>query len=95
MDEDKGSQVPGILWLISKGDEVILDGYEGLKFGWYYKKIVTVCLNGESVQALVYLMPETQEEGRPFQWYLERTHSAYERFGLDTNQLLKMANRMD
>lgn len=40
-------------------------------------------------------MPESQEEGRPFQWYLERTHSAYERFGLDTNQLLKMANRMD
>lgn len=66
MDENKGSQVPGILWLISKEDEVILDGYEKVKFGWYYKKIVTVRLNGESVQALVYLMPVTQEEGDLF-----------------------------
>lgn len=30
------------------------------------KKIVTVRLNGESVQALVYLMPVTQEEGDLF-----------------------------
>lgn len=66
MDENKGSQVPGILWLISKEDEVILDGYEKVKFVWYYKKIVTVRLNGESVQALVYLMPVTQEEGDLF-----------------------------
>ncbi len=93
LDEKNGHQVDGILWLISKEDEAILDGFEGVSSGWYYKKIVSVDLNGEMVDALVYLIPETRGVGRPPEWYVQRIQTAYERFGLDTEELIKMANQ--
>ena len=95
LDEKKDHQVAGILWLISKEDESILDGYEGVESACYYKKTVSVDWKNEMVDALVYLIPESREQGQPPQWYVQRIQTAYERFDLDTTELISLANQLD
>jgi hypothetical protein len=38
----KSNKVYGVLWEITSEDEKILDNYEGVKYGTYYKEILNV-----------------------------------------------------
>ena len=47
IEKRKGSKVPGAIWKITKGDELELDRYEGVRFRSYDKEYFT--LKGKKV----------------------------------------------
>lgn len=52
---DDESKVPVLLWKLNAQDEHFLDCYEGFP-KYYRKESITLELNGESVEAMVYIM---------------------------------------
>ncbi len=50
-----GSRVSGVVWLVTKRDIKSLDRYEGVASGCYRKEHVTVTVNNEPCNALVYI----------------------------------------
>jgi len=54
------SKVYGILWEITSEDEEILDNYEGVQYGTYYKKFLNLKTSEKgSLSALVYIATDT------------------------------------
>ena len=78
----KGSQVYGVLWLLTEEHERSLDYYEGVPAGHYYKEEVVVTPSDAApIKALVYIARDTQP-GTPRPGYLERIVSGADAHGL-------------
>ena len=80
--------VPALLWTITPADEVTLDRYEGLPH-LYRKETVEVQLNGESVDAMVYVMNDGHEFGAPTESYYNSIKKGYADAGFDVGFLDK------
>ncbi|MBV4424302.1 gamma-glutamylcyclotransferase family protein [Clostridium tyrobutyricum] len=89
IEANEGSIVPVLIWEISKADEANLDRYEGYPT-FYYKKELEVEVEGEKLQAMVYIMDEKRQLGHPSNRYYRILKLAYERFGFDLS-ILKSA----
>ena len=54
--------MPVLVWEIGERDEASLDRYEGYP-SFYYKKDLTVALDGQEVTAMVYITPKSLAVG--------------------------------
>lgn len=77
--------VPVVLWNIQPADEKNLDRYEGYP-RLYRKETVQVELNGETVDAMVYIM-NSDGVRAPGRFYYDVISEGYEANGLDTAPL--------
>lgn len=82
IEKRKGSTVPVVIWKIEEQDEANLDRYEGYPI-FYYKKSLAVEVEGERLNAMVYIMDERRELGKPSERYYKTLELAYEKFGFD------------
>ena len=80
IDPEEGSRVPVLVWTIEKEDEKSLDRYEGYPV-FYYKKDLKIDLAGKRVAALVYIMDESREYGKPSERYYSVLERAYRKYG--------------
>ena len=76
------------MWEITGDDEQNLDRYEGFP-NFYYKKDLTVPINGKQEKAMVYIMDEQRHFGEPGHWYYSTLENAYIEFGFDLSILEK------
>jgi len=85
---DTDAKVAGGLWLISKRDELILDNYEGVRYGLYTKEEIVLEIKGEQHSCLYYQMAR---EGimPPADSYLQTIVQGYRDFDLDFSLLDK------
>ncbi len=81
-----GKSVPVAVWEIQPKDEASLDRYEGYP-SHYFKQDVPVQLDGEEVNAMVYIMNLKQQFGMPSNVYYKTVHDGYLDCGLDTEVL--------
>lgn len=84
----KGSSVPVAVWEIQPRDELSLDRYEGYP-SHYFKQNIPVQLNGEVVNAMVYIMNLQMEFGLPSPQYYHTVYEGYKNCGLNTDVLNK------
>ena len=82
----EGMSVPVVIWEITASDEEALDRYEGVRGGYYTKEYLTVEVDGEMKEALIYIMTP-RPYGDPSDGYLETIFQGYKDFNLDTNIL--------
>ena len=94
IEEKPGSIVPVAVWRVTKRDEAALDRYEGYPM-FYYKKDMTVFVNGRKLDAFVYIMHEDREIGLPTQHYLKTCMEGYEDFGLNQEPLIEALTKGD
>ena len=88
-----GSEVPVLVWQISKADEKRLDRYEGVKGGYYHQEIVTVIMDDEKgSEAMVYVMNNQSGVEPPAKEYLRIIEDGYSHFGFD-KKILEQALR--
>lgn len=80
IEPEEGSRVPVLVWTIEKEDEKSLDRYEGYPV-FYYKKDLKIDLAGKRVAALVYIMDESREYGKPSERYYSVLERAYRKYG--------------
>lgn len=83
---NKESEVPVLLWELDPQDERILDRYEG-EPKYYRKESITLELNGESVEAMVYIMNRDTPLEAPTDQYYSIIEQGYKENGLDTSYL--------
>lgn len=82
IEPEEGSHVPVLIWEISREDERRLDRYEGYpKF--YNKKELPVLVNGETRNAMVYIMDERNQQNKPGYNYYVILARAYIKYGFD------------
>jgi AIG2-like family len=55
------SSVFGVVWEITKKDEIELDDYEGINENLYKKELISIELFGEKKEALVYIAIESDK----------------------------------
>ena len=82
----EGASVPVAVWEISKQNEQALDRYEGYP-SHYFKRNVPVQLNGEEVNAMVYIMNLKMNFGLPSPHYYQTVYEGYNDCELDTDVL--------
>ena len=80
IEPQEGGRVPVLVWEIGARDEASLDRYEGYP-SFYYKKDLTVSLDGQEVTAMVYIMDERRRLGEPSGAYYGVLERAYKKFG--------------
>lgn len=94
--EKKNTSVPVALWRITDRCEKALDVYEGFP-NLYYKKTVSVELEGETVEAMVYIMARKYESkkmaARPSTYYYNVIREGYRDFGIAPSPLEEALNR--
>lgn len=83
-----GSSVPIAVWEIQARDEMSLDRYEGYP-SHYFKQNVLVQLDGEEVNAMVYIMNLKMGFGLPSPHYYQTVYEGYNDCGLNTDVLNK------
>lgn len=83
-----GSSVPIAVWEIQARDEMSLDRYEGYP-SHYFKQNVPVQLDGEEVNAMVYIMNLKMGFGLPSPHYYQTVYEGYNDCGLNTDVLNK------
>ncbi len=83
-----GSSVPIAVWEIQARDEMSLDRYEGYP-SHYFKQNVPVHLDGEEVNAMVYIMNLKMGFGLPSPHYYQTVYEGYNDCGLNTDVLNK------
>ena len=94
VEPDAGSSVPVLLWEIQPADERALDIYEG--YPTLYTKITkTVDLNGEPVEAMLYVMTESHELSAPSPSYYAVLREGYKMHGFDLAILKKAFDDSD
>jgi len=86
IEPQEGGRVPVLVWEIGERDEASLDRYEGYP-SFYYKKDLTVRLDGQEVTAMVYIMDERRRPGRPSSAYYGVLERAYGKFGFPMETL--------
>lgn len=79
----EGASVPVAVWEIQPRDEKSLDRYEGYP-SHYFKQNVPVQLDGEEVNAMVYIMNLKMRFGLPTPYYYQTVHEGYNDCGLNT-----------
>lgn len=84
----KDSSVPVAVWEIQPRDEASLDRYEGYP-SHYFKQDVPVQLDGEEVNAMVYIMNLKMGFGLPSPHYYQIVYVGYNDCELDTDILNK------
>lgn len=89
IEENADCKVPVLVWKITESDEENLDRYEGFPI-FYYKKNLTITVEGQLVEAMIYIMDEERCLGRPTDHYYGVLQKAYKRFKFDKN-ILKAA----
>lgn len=82
----EGKEVPVVIWEITGKDEVSLDIYEGVRGGYYTKEYMTVDVNGEQKEALIYIMTP-RPFGIPSDRYLQTIVEGYKDFKLSARIL--------
>ena len=82
----EGASVPVAVWEISEKNEQALDRYEGYP-SHYFKQNVPVQLDGEEVNAMVYIMNLKMGFGLPSPYYYGTVYEGYNDCGLDTDVL--------
>lgn len=82
----EGGSVPVAVWEIQARDEMSLDRYEGYP-SHYFKQNVPVQLDGEEVNAMVYIMNLKMGFGLPSPYYYQTVHEGYNDCELDTDVL--------
>ncbi len=80
------ASVPVAVWEIAPQDERSLDRYEGYP-SHYFKKTVSVSLDGEDVDAMVYIMNPKMKFGMPSPYYYATVLEGYCDCELDTDVL--------
>lgn len=88
IEQAAGYKVPVLVWEISSTDECSLDRYEGFPT-FYYKKDLTVSINGKRERAMAYIMDETRLLGEPSYGYYKVIEDAYLKYQFDINILEK------
>ena len=78
----EGKSVPVLLWTVGKKDELALDRYEGCPT-FYEKENMTVEVDGQPVDAFVYVLTEGHRLGMPSQRYVDTIAEGYETAGFD------------
>lgn len=81
-----GESVPVAVWEVSKRDEANLDRYEGYPV-FYYKQSLPLVVNGEALEAFVYIMNDHAVVGYPSQSYIHTLEHGYETFDFNKNVL--------
>ncbi len=81
-----GKSVPVAVWEIQPQDEASLDRYEGYP-SHYFKQDVPVQLDGEEVNAMVYIMNLKMQFGMPSSVYYKTVLDGYHDCGLDIEVL--------
>lgn len=84
----EGGSVPVLVWEITPADEAALDRYEGWPF-LYRKEVVSVELDGKSVEAMVYILNDGRLLGQPSCYYYSTILEGYKSAGFDTEILRK------
>lgn len=90
--EETGSYVEGVIWLLTKSDEVNLDRHEGIGKGYYYKKNIIVITELEpkrEIETRVYLATN-QTIGKPREGYLEKILNAAAKFKFNLDYVEKI-----
>lgn len=82
----EGSEVPVAVWEIQSQDERSLDRYEGYP-SHYFKQNIPVQLDGEEVDAMVYIMNLKMKFGMPSPYYYQTVLEGYHDCVLDTEVL--------
>lgn len=82
----KGEEVPVVIWKITAKDEAALDIYEGVKGGYYTKEMMEIEVNGQTVEALIYIM-RPSHYGIPTDEYLDIITEGYVDFDLPIKAL--------
>lgn len=88
IEPEEGSRVPILVWKIGKEDEKNLDRYEGYPV-FYYKKDLEIDLDGKRVTAMVYIMDESREYGKPSERYYGVLERAYRKYSFPMEILKK------
>ena len=81
-----GAFVPVAVWEIQPKDEMSLDRYEGYP-SHYFKQNVPVQLDGEEVEAMVYIMNLKMDFALPSSHYYKTVYDGYNDCELDTDVL--------
>ena len=87
-----GKTVPVLLWSVKPQDEKSLDRYEGYPV-FYEKETMALSLDGEEVDAFVYVMTEGHQMGMPSQHYVDVIAEGYRSAGFDLNILQEAINQ--
>ena len=74
--------VPVVIWEMSDAQEKIMDVYEGFPTS-YFKKTISVVINGETKFGKVYVMNESRSVARPSRKYVNTIRKGYQSFGID------------
>lgn len=82
----KGQAVPVVIWEISAQDEATLDQYEGVSQGYHTKKHMTLEVDGEMQDVLMYVM-RACDFNLPSKKYLDIVTRGYIDFNLPTTTL--------
>lgn len=82
----EGASVPVAVWEIQSRDEMSLDRYEGYP-SHYFKQNVPVQLDGEEVNAMVYIMNLKMGFGLPSPYYYQTVYEGYNNCRLNTDVL--------
>ncbi len=86
IEPNEESEVPVLLWELDPQDEKFLDRYEG-EPKYYRKENISLELNGETVEAMVYIMNGDTPLEAPTEQYYGIIKQGYKENGLDTSYL--------
>lgn len=86
IEPDSESEVPVLLWKLDSNDERLLDRYEGFP-KYYRKENITIELDGENVEAMVYIMNGNRPLESPTMQYYNTIEQGYRENGMDMNYL--------
>lgn len=86
VEQNADAEVPVLLWELDSQDERFLDKYEGWP-KYYRKESITLELNGESVEAMIYIMNGDRPLESPTAQYYDIIKQGYRENGLDTSYL--------
>lgn len=89
IEKKKEESIPVLIWEIEPSDEKNLDEYEDYPV-LYLKEVLSVDLNGERIEAMVYIMNEEMGYNLPQKEYYGIIEKAYEKFGFN-QEILKSA----
>ena len=95
IEPQESSHVPVLIWDIRPSDEKALDVYEGYP-RLYRKEMLTVTVNGEDTEAMVYIMNADQMDyAVPSQMYFNTIVQGYQENNLDLAVLFEAAYRIE
>lgn len=87
--EEPGASTPVLVWAISERHEAVLDIYEGVRGGYYYKHYIPVTVDGKTyADALVYIM-NPNPYNIPTTHYVSGILQGYKDAGIKTDPVYK------